>query len=72
MARFQNDVEILCPFYITIATKSITCEGITDSCTTKILFNTPALRDKHSKIFCECKYKNCEVYRMLEAKYEDE
>jgi hypothetical protein len=71
MARIQNDVEIKCPFYITIATKSITCEGITDECTTKLLFNTPKLRDKHCRIFCENKYQYCEIYRMLEAKYED-
>ena len=72
MARYQNDVEIQCPFYINIGMKSITCEGITDDCVNKILFNTPQLRDIHSKIFCEKKYKYCEIYRMLEKKYEDE
>lgn len=71
MARYQNDVFIKCPFYINTAKKSITCEGITDNCVTKILFQTPELRSKHSKIFCEELFKNCEIYRMLEAKYEE-
>lgn len=71
MARYQNDVEIQCPFYKNIGMKSITCEGITDDCVTKILFNTLQLRDEHCKIFCECKYQNCEIYTMLEKKYEE-
>ena len=71
MGRHQNDVFIKCPFYNNTATKSIVCEGIMDDCVTKILFNTPELRSKHSKIFCECIYRNCEIYRMLEAKYEE-
>lgn len=71
MARHQNDIEIQCPFYINTATKSITCEGIVDEAVTKVLFSTTDLRIQHSKIFCECKYKNCEIYRMLEAKYEE-
>ena len=71
MARYQNDVEIQCPFYYNIGLKSITCEGITDDCVNRILFNTPQLRDMHSKIFCENRYKYCEIYRMLVRKYEE-
>lgn len=71
MARYQNDVFIKCPFYINTAKKSISCEGITDNCVMKILFQTPELRGNHSKIFCEAKYTNCEIYRMLEAKYDE-
>ena len=71
MARWQNDVFIICPFYKNTATKSIVCEGITDESVTKILFATQEARKEHSKIFCEAKYKNCEICRMLEAKYEE-
>ena len=71
MARYQNDVFIRCPLYINIGLKSITCEGITDVCVNKILFNTPQQRDMHCKMFCEKKYENCEIYRMLVKKYEE-
>lgn len=71
MPRTYNEGLINCPFYKTMAYKSITCEGITDDCTNKLLFTSPEKRDLHRKIFCENKYKNCEIYRMLERKYEE-
>lgn len=70
MARHQNDVYIKCPFYINTATKSITCEGITDDSATKILFANPRLRHEYCQEFCECRFKECKIYKMLEAKYE--
>ena len=72
MSRHQNDVYIQCPFYITTATKSITCEGITDNSTTKLLFDNPQLRDDFCQEFCICHFRKCKIYKMLEAKYEDE
>lgn len=71
MPRTYNEGLINCPFYKSMAQKSITCEGITDDCITKLLFSSPEKRDLHRKIFCECKYKNCEIYTMLEKKYEE-
>jgi hypothetical protein len=71
MPRTYDEGSIKCPFYIAMATKSITCEGITDECTTKLLFTTIGKRDLHREIFCECNYSKCEVNRMLEKKYED-
>lgn len=71
MARYQDDAEVKCPFYQNVAMKSITCEGITEDCVTKVLFNTPQLRDEHCNIFCTNKYENCEIYQMLWRKYED-
>lgn len=55
-----------------MARKSIGCEGITDDCFNRIVFKSEELRKSHQQIFCEKKYKNCEIYRMLEAKYEEE
>lgn len=71
MPRTYNEGLILCPFYMSMAQKSITCEGITEYCTTKLLFETADKRDQHRDIFCDKKYKNCEIYRMLEKKYEE-
>lgn len=70
MPRTYNEGLIICPFYKAMAEKSITCEGITDECILKLIFTSPAVRDVHRKVFCEAKYKNCEVCEMLEAKYE--
>lgn len=71
MPRTYNEGLIICPFYKSMAQKSITCEGITDECITKTIFTSPEKRDMHRKVFCERKYKNCEIYRMLEKKYEE-
>ena len=71
MPRTYHEALINCPFYQSMAHKSITCEGITDKCITKLVFVSPEERDLHRGIFCEYRYKCCEVYRMLEAKYED-
>lgn len=72
MSRTVNDVFVTCPFYKYFAKQSISCEGITEDCTIKLTFKSPQKRDLHRKIFCENKYKNCEIYAMLEKKYEEE
>ncbi len=71
MPRAYNEGLICCPFYQSMANKSISCEGITDDCITKLLFISSEKRELHRKIFCEKKYENCEIYRMLEEKYKD-
>ncbi len=71
MPRAYNEGLINCPFYKSAATQSITCEGITDDCIIKLLFISPEKRDLHREIFCDRRYKNCEIYTMLEKKYED-
>lgn len=72
MPRTYNEGLILCPFYKSMTQKSITCEGITDDCITKLLFTSPEKMNLQRKIFCEDRYKNCEIYTMLEKKYEEE
>ena len=71
MPRTYNEGLINCPFYKAMATKSISCEGITEDCVIKLLFTMVEKRELHRKIFCENKYINCEIYRMLEKKYEE-
>lgn len=66
-----NDGDILCPFYIARTTLSITCEGITEDCVTKIMFKSSTKKNLHRKIFCDKNYRNCEIYIMLEKKYEE-
>lgn len=71
MPRTYNEGLILCPFYVSMATKSITCEGITDDCILKIIFKDSTQRDKHREIFCDRHYRKCEIYGILEKKYEE-
>lgn len=72
MATTFKDVDIQCPFFKELTKKGISCEGITDDSITKLCFNSPKSKELHTEIFCQRKYKNCEIYTMLEAKYEDE
>ncbi len=72
MPRAYNESLICCPFYKSMAQKSISCEGITDDCITKLIFDSSDKRDLHREIFCNNRYSNCEIYTMLEKKYADE
>ena len=71
MGTTYDSVNAICPFYKSSVGKRITCEGITDDCITNIDFKSKNKKALHRSIFCDNKYKNCEVYRMLEAKYEE-
>lgn len=71
MATTYKDVEVQCPFFKELTKKGISCEGLTDDSIIKLWFNSPKSKELHSEVFCQKKYKNCEIYRMLEAKYED-
>lgn len=72
MPKSINEEGVKCPFYISMDNKSITCEGITEDCTNTIKFNKREEKEMHRRIFCVRKYENCEIYQMLEKKYEDE
>ena len=66
-----GDQDAICPFFKRSTEKRISCEGITDGCLTHIEFNSRNKKKMHRKIFCDRKYENCEVYRMLEDKYNE-
>lgn len=63
-----------CPFYVSDNSKlkRIVCEGITQDCKTVLVFRSGKKRLQHKQIFCDKAYKNCEIYRMLMEKYEDD
>lgn len=72
MANRYNENLINCPFYEASATQSISCEGITDECTTRLIFTSPKEMSLHRMVHCENKYHACRMYRLLEKKYEEE
>lgn len=63
---------IQCPFFLFSGRKSIGCEGITDDCFIRLVFESEKPKKLHNKVFCESQYKNCEIYRMLMEKYEED
>ena len=65
-----DDMEAICPYFQYSQKKHIVCEGIIDGSTTKLQFDTQDKRNQHRRLFCDSKYKNCEICRMLEGKYE--
>lgn len=69
MPTMFDDVEAKCPFFKSSGKRKISCEGITDECTTCLIFISERKRNLHRNIFCDAKYKNCEIYKMLEEKY---
>ena len=71
MATTYKDVDVICPFFREQAAKYISCEGLTEDSIIKLWFRVQKSKELHSDVFCEGKYKNCEIYRMLEAKYEE-
>lgn len=71
MPTTYKDVDIKCPFFKELAARSISCEGLTDDSIIKLWFNSPKSKDLHVEVFCQNKYKNCELYRMLVEKYEE-
>jgi hypothetical protein len=66
-----DDVDVKCPFFLSSGKRKVSCEGITDDCTISLNFITRSKKLLHCEIFCNEHFKNCEIYRMLEEKYED-
>ena len=65
------DAYVKCPYFCCNDKRKIVCEGITDGCKTVLSFSSGNKKRQHRSIFCESKYANCEIYRMLEKKYEE-
>lgn len=71
MSTTYQDVDVLCPFFRELSKRGISCEGLTDDSIIKQWFNSPKGKELHTDVFCKKKYTNCEIYRMLEKKYEE-
>lgn len=66
MPTMYDDVDAQCPFFRNSEKRKIVCDGITDKCSTHLMFATKEDRNLHRRVFCDRKYTNCEVYQMLE------
>lgn len=71
MPYHYEDVDVKCPFFRRQTVVSISCEGLTDEMGIKLCFQNAKAKDIHAVTFCNAKYKYCEIYEMLEKKYEE-
>jgi hypothetical protein len=71
MPRLYDIQFAQCPFFISSGKKNVLCEGITDDCTINLKFTSEEKRDQHRRIFCDARYRYCEIFNLLEKKYED-
>lgn len=73
MPSNQGTGNTLCPFFRAHTATTIACEGFTDDCSLTLRFTNNATKTKQKEVFCDCRYKCCEVYRMvMEAKYPED
>ena len=71
MPTMYDYVYAKCPYFRGSKREKISCEGITDECVTEIKFTTEDKQRQHRAIFCNDKYQNCEICRMLDEKNEE-
>ena len=71
MSTLYNYVYVECPYFLRCNETTITCEGITEGCVTSIVFKKKKDKNLHKRVFCDAKYKNCEICRMLDEKNEE-
>ena len=71
MPRIYDACLAKCPFFIESGKKNVLCEGVTDDCSLNMVFVSTEARDQHRRIFCDARYQNCEVYRMIAEKYQE-
>ena len=68
-----RQADVRCPFYkFDDGAKRITCEGLIDESSLALIYRRK--RDYEAQImnFCCEHYGNCEIYRMLMDKYEED
>lgn len=75
MATRYESADVKCPFYKDIDKKvlKIKCEGITDDCSLHLCFYNLDAETYHISLYCNERYRECPIYRMLmRDKYDEE
>ena len=67
-----NDRDALCPFFCAHTKLSVICEGVVPDSSVKMNFDSAKLKDIQYNVFCCGRYDYCEMYRAIQANYEDE
>ena len=66
----SEEKEVKCPFYKGMTMQGISCEGLTDDNILKLMFASPEKRKTYCKKYCRTQYNHCEIFKLLEKKYE--
>lgn len=65
--------EVQCPFFkFDDGRRRITCEGIFINSSLALIYHSRKDFETQMQVFCCEHYKNCEIYRMLMDKYEED
>ena len=70
MPNTYGTQDVKCPFFKNCDTMKISCEGIVDQSSVKLCFGTKNQKENYRRLFCECDYETCRLYKMLYGKYE--
>lgn len=71
MPTSYDYANVKCPYFVKSQKTKITCEGIIDGSVLLLEFFSGEKMYQHREIFCDNKYQNCEVCRMLDEKNEE-
>ena len=71
MSTSYDYAKAKCPYFVGSKRTKITCEGITEGSVLLLEFFSGEKMNQHRDIFCNNKYQNCEVCRMLDEKNEE-
>lgn len=67
-----KQVDVLCPFFKYDDNQRITCEGIIPHSNIRHIFHSPAAYNKHMTEFCCNRYRDCEIAKLVDEKYDDQ
>ena len=60
-----------CPFFQSSNKVTVQCEGITNDSIVLIRFLSPDKRTEFRKRYCNSRYFECPMYKLVEKKYDD-
>lgn len=70
MSQYQ-DVNAICPFFLSGDKQRITCEGLIDKTKCINRFDFGKDREQYRSRYCDSNYEQCRIYRMLMDKYKE-
>ena len=60
-----------CPFFKGYDTQKVLCEGITEGCTTQLVFVSRAVKDAYLHRRCNSDFQKCPIYKINDSKYDN-
>ena len=67
-----DDVNAICPFFISGDKQRIACEGLIDRSRCINRFDYSKDREQYRSKYCDKHYEQCRIYGALNQKYEEE